>query len=260
MRMKQLQEKLIRSRTSLPPRISSYNKSRIVEDGSSSGTTRNTIRGNNYCSIHFLSTAINFCFLPLIIMNAILYDNINSIASLIVGFNLLLFKIIVYDLFSLFKMGYIQHSPNNKKQLYMMTGIIFVLLLIPCISFFRAQLMVFIAISWSCGYSIVSLLVVSNNVQEIKHIKVLSRVYLGSITLDVILLAVRDVSFYHGKIGTSLALHLAGYILLHFLLIFLLGYGFYFHINNETKIAAAKFDDDKQRRKKKYNNNKNNNV
>ena len=118
MRMKQLQEKLIRSRTSLPPRISSYNnKSRIVENGScnSGTTTRNTIRSNNYyCSIntfkfiHFLSTVVIFCFPPLIIMNAIVYDQ--SIASIIVGFNLLLVLTCIYDLF----LGYIEHWPNNK--------------------------------------------------------------------------------------------------------------------------------------------------
>ena len=127
MRMKQLQEKLIRSRTSLPPRISSYNnKSRIVENGScSSGTTRsNTIRGNNNCCsihtfkfIHFLSTVVIFCFPPLIIMNAIVYDQ--SIASIIVGFNLLLLLTCFYDLF----LGYIEHWPNNKvSQYYKMSG------------------------------------------------------------------------------------------------------------------------------------------
>jgi hypothetical protein len=134
MRMKQLQEKLIRSRTSLPPRISSYNKSRIVEDGSSRGTTRNTIRGNNcsskknelyyrynkwiknevyyFCKfIDFLSTAIYFGYLFPIIMMAISHD---SFPASILGFELLhLLKILVLDLI-LFKMGYIQNWPNNK--------------------------------------------------------------------------------------------------------------------------------------------------
>ena len=126
MRMKQLQEKLIRSRTSLPPRISSYkDKSRIIENGSGSGTAGNTIRGNNnYCCsintfkfIHFLSTVVIFCFPPLIIMNAIVYDQ--SIASIIVGFNLLLVLTCIYDLF----LGYIEHWPNNKvSQYYKMSG------------------------------------------------------------------------------------------------------------------------------------------
>jgi hypothetical protein len=133
MRMKQLKEKLVRSRSSLPPRISSYSKSRIVEDGSSHGTTRNTTRGNNCSSnknklyyrynkwinkelyyickfIHFLSAAIYFCYPFPIIMIAVLYD---LITASIVGFQLLLLKIFILDLF-LFKVGNIQNWPNNK--------------------------------------------------------------------------------------------------------------------------------------------------
>ena len=114
MRMKQLQEKLIRSRTSLPPRISSYKKSRIVENGSCSGTTRNTTRVNNYCSrntfkfIHLLSTVVIFCLPPLLIIYAISYDQ--GVASVILGFNLLLLLICIYDLF----LVYIELWPNNK--------------------------------------------------------------------------------------------------------------------------------------------------
>ena len=132
----------------------------------------------------------------------------------------------------------------------MMAGTIFALLLIPCISFLCGQLMRTIAI----------LLIVSNKVEKNQHIRVLSRVYLGTISLDVILLTVRDVSFYYGKLGTALTFNLAGYILSICLLILLTCYGLYCHMNMGKIIAAAEFNDDKQRRKKKSSNNNNNNV
>ncbi|OEU11796.1 hypothetical protein FRACYDRAFT_244920 [Fragilariopsis cylindrus CCMP1102] len=244
MRIKQLQEKLIRSRTSLPPRISSYKKSRIVENGSCSGTTRNTTRVNNYCSrntfkfIHLLSTVVIFCFPPLIIIYAILYDQ--GVASVILGFNLLLLLICIYDLF----LVYIELWPNNK--LYMMAVSIFALSLIQCIPFLYVQLML-------CP--IIALLIVSNKVEENQHIQVLSRVYLGAISLNVILLTVGDVSFYYGKLGTALSCNLASYILSICLLIIHTSYGLYCHMNMETIIDTWEFNGDKQKRKKKSNNN-----
>ena len=103
--------------------------------------------------------------------------------------------------------------------------------------------------------TIAILLIVSNKVEKNQHIRVLSRVYLGTISLDVILLTVRDVSFYYGKLGTALTFNLAGYILSICLLILLTCYGLYCHMNMETIIDTWEFNGDKQKRRKKSNNN-----
>ena len=102
---------------------------------------------------------------------------------------------------------------------------------------------------------IVALLIVSNKVEENQHIQVLSRVYLGAISLNVILLTVGDVSFYYGKLGTALSFNLASYILSICLLIIHTSYGLYCHMNMETIIDTWEFNGDKQRRRKKSNNN-----
>ena len=130
----------------------------------------------------------------------------------------------------------------------MMAVSIFALSLIQCIPFLYVQLML-------CP--IIALLIVSNKVEENQHIQVLSRVYLGAISLNVILLTVGDVSFYYGKLGTALSFNLASYILSICLLILHTCYGLYCHMNMGKIIAAAEFNDNKQRRKKKSNNNNN---
>ena len=140
---------------------------------------------------------------------------------------------------------------QKQKQLYMMAVSIFALSLIQCIPFLYVQLML-------CP--IIALLIVSNKVEENQHIQVLSRVYLGAISLNVILLTVGDVSFYYGKLGTALSFNLASYILSICLLIIHTSYGLYCHMNMETIIDTWEFNGDKQRRRKKSNNNNNNNV
>jgi len=144
---------------------------------------------------------------------------------------------------------YIELWPNNKqKQLYMIAVSIFALSLIQCIPFLYVQLML-------CP--IIALLIVSNKVEENQHIQVLSRVYLGAISLNVILLTVGDVSFYYGKLGTALSFNLASYILSICLLIIHTSYGLYCHMNMETIIDTWEFNGDKRRRNKKINNNNN---
>jgi hypothetical protein len=96
----ELKEKLIRSPTSLPPRISSYYGPIIAGDNNGN---------NNDKWIHALSTIIQFCS-PLVITVAWLsYDSVIFSA---VAFGLLLLKILVLD-FHLFKMGKIQNWPNK---------------------------------------------------------------------------------------------------------------------------------------------------
>ena len=106
MTTKALQQKLIHSRTSLPPRISSG----PIAGGNNCS---NNNKWNKYiCKfIHDLSTIIQFCS-PLLIMMAILYDSIIVPA---VAFGLFLLKILVLDIF-LFKMGKIRNWPNKVSQ------------------------------------------------------------------------------------------------------------------------------------------------
>jgi hypothetical protein len=100
----ELQEKLIRKPTSLPPRISSYGH--IV--GDNNGNNNSKWNEYIYKFFHALSTIIQFCS-PLVIMMAILYDSIIVTA---VAFGLFLLKILVLDLF-LLKVGKIQNWPNK---------------------------------------------------------------------------------------------------------------------------------------------------
>jgi hypothetical protein len=103
----ELKEKLIRSPTSLPPRISSYYGPIIAGDN----IGNNNNKWNEFiCKfIHALSTIIQFCS-PLVITVAWLsYDSVIFSA---VAFGLLLLKILVLD-FHLFKMGKIQNWPNK---------------------------------------------------------------------------------------------------------------------------------------------------
>jgi len=164
----------------------------------------------------------------------------------------MLLLICIYDLF----LVYIELWPNNEqKQLYMMAVTIFALSLISLISckqfFLYFQLMV-------CP--IVGLLIiVSNKVEESQHIQVFIRVYLGAISFNVILLTVREVNLYNGKLGNkALLFNLADYILS---ICFILHtcFGLYCHMNIGKIIATWEFNGDKQRRKTKSNNNNNNN-
>jgi ABC-type multidrug transport system fused ATPase/permease subunit len=108
-----LQGKLIRSRTSLPPRISSSYDGNHIEVDTASGNNSNNNNKWIECIckfIHVLSTIIQFCYpLVIIIAASLLYDSMIVIA---VAFGLVLFKILVLD-FYLFKMGKIQNWPNK---------------------------------------------------------------------------------------------------------------------------------------------------
>jgi hypothetical protein len=108
--------------------ISSYDDANQLDDiavdddrsssGNSSNNNNNSSDTNKWIEfickfIHVLSTIIKFCF-PLIITIAILsYDS--YVICAIVGFGLVISKILVLDLF-LYKMGKIQNWPNKVSQ------------------------------------------------------------------------------------------------------------------------------------------------
>jgi hypothetical protein len=107
--------------------ISSYDSNQlddiaVDDDRSSSGNSSNNNNNSSdtnkwigfICKfIYVLSTIIKFCF-PLIITIAILsYDS--YVIGAIVGFGLVISKILVLDLF-LYKMGKIQNWPNKVSQ------------------------------------------------------------------------------------------------------------------------------------------------
>jgi hypothetical protein len=108
MMTKALQQKLIRSRTSLPPRISS---------GPIAGGNKgnNNIKWNEYiCKfILDLSTIIQCCYPLITIMMAILSYDLIIVTDVLFG--LFLLKTLVLDLF-LFKMGNIQNWPKKGSQ------------------------------------------------------------------------------------------------------------------------------------------------
>jgi hypothetical protein len=108
MMTKQLREKLIPSRISSPPRISSSYDGNHIEVDTASGNNSNNNDKWTECIckfIHVLSTII-----PVVITVALLsYDSMIVTA---VAFGLMLLKILVLDLF-LFKMGKIQNWPNK---------------------------------------------------------------------------------------------------------------------------------------------------